>query len=27
VVDDLTAEIPNFDLTMEPVEDQTDGTF
>ena len=27
VVDDLTAEIPNFDLTMEPVEDQTDGIF
>ena len=27
VVDDLTVEVPNFDLTMEPVEDQKDGAF
>jgi exodeoxyribonuclease-5 len=26
-VDDLTAEVPNFELTMEPVEDQKDGAF
>ena len=26
-VDDLTAEVPNFELTMEPIEDQKDGAF
>ena len=27
VMDDLTVEVPNFDLTMEPVEDQKDELF
>ena len=27
VVDDLTADVPNFELTMEPIEDQKDGAF
>jgi len=26
-VNDLTAELPNFELTMEPIEDQKDGAF
>jgi hypothetical protein len=26
-VDDLTVEMPNFELTREPLEDQQDGTF
>jgi exodeoxyribonuclease-5 len=27
VVDDLTVEVPNFELTREPFENQKDGTF